>query len=253
VSRNSQECVTKNPRNSSKKDKKKKFKFKHYFWGIIIFLICGFLISGFLWLTNPKTIWFPVQTVVIKGDLKRLNQDDIKQLIAPYVHQGFFHVDLKAIQKVLQDIPVVSKALVRRIWPNKIVILLIDQNIVGYWNDHAVINRYGEKFHLDDNMRFGELPQLIAPKGFETEALEDYQKTQQLLQSRKLFVTKLTLTPNHFLSIKLNTGTHIDLGYQRALDRLNKFVMLYPRMMKGRRRPPKSVDMCYEHGMAVRW
>jgi cell division protein FtsQ len=74
-----------------------------------------------------------------------------------------------------------------------------------------------------------------------------------ILEPLGLKVLKISLDSGNFWEIWLDSGLKIQLGQDRVLTRLQRFVKVYPKLFKSDKKTAKSVDLRYPHGLAVKW
>ena len=113
-----------------------------------------------------------------------------------------------------------------------------------------MLNPYGESFNAEGKSL--GLPQLFGPGGSERTALEGYNAMQSLLAGRELTIAELSLSERYAWQVQLKNGIEVNLGRQEFIDRLQRFVDVYPLLAK----QPKAiqyVDLRYDTGLAVGW
>ena len=142
------------------------------------------------------------------------------------------------------------RASVRKQWPNRLKVYLVEQTPVARWNEDLMLNPYGESFNAEGKSL--GLPQLFGPGGSEKTALEGYNAMQSLLAGRELTIAELSLSERYAWQVQLKNGIEVNLGRQEFIDRLQRFVDVYPLLAK----QPKAiqyVDLRYDTGLAVGW
>jgi cell division protein FtsQ len=82
---------------------------------------------------------FVVEQVDVMGE-GRLNERDIR--IAAQIQRGtyFFGVDLDAARDRTESLPWVEKAVVRRLWPNRIVVQVVETTPYALWQHEGVLH-----------------------------------------------------------------------------------------------------------------
>lgn len=103
---------------------------------------------------------FVVSRVDVMGE-GRLNEQDVLRAINIRPGDYFFGVDLEAAQRRTESLPWVDRAVVRRLWPNRIVVQLVENQPYALWQNEG-------QFSLVDAT--GEV---IAPVSSETILPED--------------------------------------------------------------------------------
>lgn len=223
-------------------------------WGGIGFLVAvlGALVYGGVtisdWLEDEQQV--PVQQIVLTGERKYIDDQQVEKLIRVSQPCSFFKLDVEQVHRDLEDLPWVYRASVRKRWPNSLNVYLVEQVAEARWNSDLLLNQFGESFpaHLDEQA----LPDLYGPGGSEQTALNGYRAMQSLLDSANLKIVELFLSERFAWNIRLQNGVKLNLGRVEFVDRLQRFVDLYPLLIKD----PKTldyVDLRYDTGLAVGW
>lgn len=216
-------------------------------------VVLGLLIwSGFK-LYSPNTL--PIRVVTVNGDLRFINRNNLQQALAPLTHQGFFSVDLDKIHVAVQQLPWVAEVEVKRIWPDKIVIDITTCRPVARWNNTSLLNAYGEIFVPNSFANVAkDLPRFFGKGDQTVKMLDNYQQMNNILQALDLKIALIRYTADNAWQVGLNNGIELQLGQKEVVKRLNRFVQTYKKLLAERHNSlPKSVDLRYNHGMAVKW
>lgn len=75
---------------------------------------------------------------------------------------------------------------------------------------------------------------------------------QRLLRSRQLDIEELSLSERFAWQVQLVNGIEINLGRQEFIDRLQRFVDVYP-LLSEQPKGVSYVDLRYDTGLAVGW
>ena len=230
-------------------------------WGLGLLLI---LVSGVLMVIRMP--FFPVRDVVLSKPLERVQVEDIRAGIAPYIGGNFFTVDLKAIRQGAEQQPWVYRADVRRQGFGNLSLDIDEQEPVARWGNEgtrttsAWLNRDGDVFEVPDSS-LGHLnqnlPVLHGPLDTGTELMARYVRYNALLAPTGRTIRQLDLSPRLSWSLRLDNGTRIELGRERMLnsadEQVETFVALYPQLIGNRTVAPSVVDLRYPAGVAVRY
>jgi cell division protein FtsQ len=221
----------------------------------ILKLICfGFFIFVFSCLLNhfKSAEYFPIHKVKIVG-VSHIDHDEVKRLLLPLVHKGFFGIDVESIKEQLIQFAWVADASVRRVWPNEIDISVKEKMPVARWNQTSLISNTGEIFTPPLKTCPKELPQFVGPEGGQLMMLEYYAKIKNVLMPLHYKIARLELTPGQSWRVTFNNGMKLNVGYKDVLTRINHFVKVYPRIVGERANDVDYVDLRYANGLAVRW
>jgi cell division protein FtsQ len=198
------------------------------------------------------THYFPIKEVKIAG-LEHVDHQEVQHLLLPLVKKGFFTVDVDLIKERLMHFSWISEAYVRRIWPNQIVIQVIEKKPIARWNDASLLTTSGEIFSPAQDLSPQKLPVFIGPDGEHMQMLNHYHKITTLLQPLQFKIVKLELTPSLSWQVTLSNGIKLNMGYKDVLTRIGHFVKVYPKIVGNKSSDVEYIDLRYANGFAVRW
>lgn len=223
-------------------------------WGGIAFLAVLVVMLGiggvhtYNWMQDEQQA--PVQVIDFSGQFEQLDVLRLERLIRQSQPGSFFALDVNVIHQLLEEQAWVYRASVRKQWPNRLKVYLVEQTPVARWNEDLMLNPYGESFNAEGK-QLG-LPRLFGPGGSEKTALEGFNAMQKLLRSRQLEVAELSLSERFAWQVQLKNGIEINLGRQEFIDRLQRFVDVYP-LLSEQPKAVSYVDLRYDTGLAVGW
>ena len=226
----------------------------HASWGGLAFLIIVLIGLGYTglvindWLEDEQQA--PIQRIVVSGERRFIEDEQVQQLVRDKHRGSFFELDVEQVHKDLEAMPWIYRASVRKRWPNSLNIYVVEQVAAAKWNSDLILNQYGESFPAQAP-ELG-LPELFGPGGSEQTALQGYMAMQSLLDRAKLNISELTLSERFAWRIKLDNGVRLNLGRIEFVDRLQRFVDLYPLLIK-QQKQLDYVDLRYDTGLAVGW
>jgi cell division protein FtsQ len=220
--------------------------------GLLLLALMGAtLVVGVHWLQDPYR--FPLRAVTITTKLHRLERDDLQRAIAPYLHGGFFTVDVTGIHDAVEALPWVYRATVRRDWPDRLVLSFMEQEPVARWGRDALLNRYGAIFVPRRIPADLALPWLSGPEDHERAVLARYRECTQALSPLGLHIVRLELNERRAWRIDLDNALQLELGRTELAPRLARFVRAFPKVFAGHVDQLKSVDLRYSNGFSVQW
>ncbi|MFC3092703.1 cell division protein FtsQ/DivIB [Alteromonas sediminis] len=225
-----------------------------YHWGGLTFLVAVICLLAFLawqirhYLQDEQKS--PVQTILFSGEFEHVSITELERLIRTSQPGSFFALDVNEVHELIEGHPWVYRASIRKQWPHTLQIYLVEQQPVVAWNADMVLNPFGEAFNVAPEPL--ELPQLFGPGGSETTALEGYNAMQQLLATSGLAISELSLSERFAWQVQLTNGIRLNLGRQEFMDRLQRFIDVYPLLAK-QDKPIQYVDLRYDTGLAVGW
>jgi len=202
------------------------------------------------WMQDPYQ--WPVQTVNISGKLKYLQQTQLQNEVAPLASEGFFGMNVSAIQERLQNLPWVEQVSVRRVWPDQLSIAVREQQPVAYWGDKGFLNPRAQVFEPEQAVDLPALPRFEAPDGYEQRVLLMYRQLHDMLKPLQLSVGSLRLDARRTWRVQLSNDLTVEIGRSDPVDRIARFVRVYPAILAAGSGQVMSVDLRYSNGFAVR-
>lgn len=192
---------------------------------------------------------FPVRQIVVAGDLQHITREQVQYIVKHELKGTFFTLDLDHSRQSFEKLPWVRSVSVRRRWPDRLEIALEEHQALARWGSQALVNTHGELFDAASN---DPLPVLNGPHGMEDDLARGLVEIRDMLVPIRKKPTELSLSARRAWIIKLDDGTHLELGREQVKDRLGKFVAAYPATLGALGRPVDYVDLRYPNGFAVR-
>ena len=200
---------------------------------------------------------FLLKTIVVGGDLQRVERLDIVKALQGRVTGTFFTVDLESVRSLFEGIPWVRRAELRRRWPDCLEVRIEEQVPVARWGQQKkgsqLVNAQGQLFLGQSEEA---LPFLAGPPGSEAEVVRRYLAFRDALAPVGLAPTQVLLSSRLAWQMKLSNGITMQLGRDterdRVEDRVARFVSVYPQTLARSRQRVDYVDLRYPNGFAVR-
>jgi len=202
------------------------------------------------WMQDPYQ--WPVQTVNIKGKFEHLQQTQLEKEVVPLASEGFFGMNVSAIQERLQSLPWVEQVSVRRVWPDQLSIAVREQQPVAYWGEKGFLNPLAQVFEPEQSVDLPALPHFEGPDGYEQRVLLMYRQLQDMLKPLQLSVGSLRLDARRTWRVQLSNDLTVEIGRRNPVDRIARFVRVYPAILAAGSGQVRSVDLRYSNGFAVR-
>ena len=207
--------------------------------------------------------YFNLQKVQLEGDLERNNLATVRANIVPRMHGGFFNVNLNRSREVFESVPWVRKAVVRRVWPNELRVVLEEHRPAAYWHhedrEDQLVNSYGEVFDVNlGDVEDEHLPTLEAPlnpTADEAKAMLDMLQRLKPVLAPLGDIDTLKLTERGSWSVELDNDATIELGrggLEEVLARADRFVRTLPELKRQYPAPLAHADLRYPEGYAVK-
>lgn len=222
-----------------------------YFGLAFVLIFISLLVWGGITLSNSDTL--PIKQVRIEGDFTHLSPVDLQLLVTDKVRGGFFNLDVDAVRLALLNEPWVREVTVKRIWPDALRVIVIEQIPVVRWGETGLLNSSGKYFEPERNSIPTNLPILSGPAGSEITVLDRFNVMQERMNLLGFKILSLTLNERRAWSFQLVNGIKVILGRRDFEERLNRFLTLIPTTISGRIEQTDSIDMRYTNGFSIRW
>lgn len=216
-------------------------------WSVLVIVILALLYLGARTLLHAPRYY--IQDVVVQGVPKQ-QESAFEDKLQPFLRQSLVNLNIQALSKQVLSFPWVSEVTVRRIWPNRLEIIVEPQKLVATWNGQNALNDFGEVFPLKKGL--SDAIHLSGPPGSAVEVYSFYQQFQMMLDPLNVNITELIQSSDGAWSFTLNNGLKVEIGAKDVLTRLQRFVKVYPKVFKtSKDLKGRYVDLRYAHGMAV--
>ncbi|MCD6038736.1 MAG: ftsQ [Gammaproteobacteria bacterium] len=227
-----------------------KFSWKtaiHFIYFILLIYFAGYFLSQ-----CKTTYYFPIKEVKIAG-VQHLNHNEVQRLLTPLVSKGFFAINVEHIKESLAQFSWVADVSVRRLWPNQILIQVVEKSPLALWNEGKLLSTSGQLFSPPPETYPADLPQFLGPEGTQLKMMENYAKISAILAPLHFTIKRFEFTRGQTWIFLLNNGIKLNVGHKDVLTRVNDFVKVYPKIIGNRASEVEGVDLRYSNGLAVRW
>ncbi|MEX1222813.1 MAG: cell division protein FtsQ/DivIB [Idiomarina sp.] len=226
-------------------------------WGGVTFLALVLVMtSGGSWWLQQQLMdanQMPLRRLLVQGELQQVAASEVQQALRSQPLGSFFSADVDELRQRVEALAWVDRASVRKEWPDLLRVYVVEQQPIAYWNDNLLVNQRGELFSADVKGLAAGLPYLYGPPDAATETLSTYQRLSTLLELNGFVVRALRLSERFAAELVLEDGTEIRLGREARLQRIQRFIDLYPAIEKQQQGAIDYVDLRYDTGVAVRW
>ena len=103
--------------------------------------------------------------IEVRGDLQHVTAASVRAAIAGRLKGNYFTMRLDDTRRLLETVPWVAQASVRRVWPDRLLITLSEHRALGAWADGRLLSDRGELFvaNVAEAEVFGPLPSFDGP------------------------------------------------------------------------------------------
>ena len=195
----------------------------------------------------------PVSQLIIEGPFQRVTDVQVQAAVAPELGAGFLVADLERMRQRVAALDWIDSAKVRRVWPDKLGIVVTEHHAAARWGDNGLLNVRGELFTENARHAFPELPKLSGPPGSEKEVAEFYLSVRGRLAEANASLDSLNMDARGAYTLVLAGGQEIRLGRDDVEQRLETFVGVAAPVLATRFHEVDYVDLRYVNGFAVGW
>lgn len=206
---------------------------------------------------------FALRAIQIDGDLTRNSVATIRVNAVPQLRGNFFTIDLQAAQRAFETVPWVRRAVVQRVWPNRLAVRLEEHRPVALWREaddngaaEQLVNAQGEVFEANvGDVEGDSLPTLQGPDGTSAAMLSMLTRLQTVFARQGSQIDTLRLSSRASWAIELDTGAKLELGRgsdDEVLVRADRFVSTVTQMTQQFQAPVVYADLRHRDGYALR-
>jgi cell division protein FtsQ len=209
-----------------------------------------------LWLVrNPA---WSVAALVVRGETANQNEVALRRALKSALSGSFLSLDLNQVRTLMQDVPWVRKATVRRDFPNRLAITVQEHHGVAWWGEAKgtrLVNNYGEIFEASaDEADTQQWPVLHGPDERSADVLRAYVGLRDALIPSHLDVRTLSLSAHGNWQAQLEGNTELVLGREAPQDWLPRVQRMTQTLSALRQRYDQAlqrIDLRYPNGYAV--
>ena len=195
----------------------------------------------------------PIASVLVSGDFNYLAKNELVNLINDNIQKSFVRENLINIRDILEANPWVDQVFLRRQWPDKLYVNIVEQKPIARWGDTGFVNYRGELVKTDQPKTLSYLPRLEGVDKEADQLMRQYQLLSQILANYDINITGLkkgTLGP---WRIDLDNGWQLKVGRDELAKKVQQFMYLLATNQIEPRHQIAIVDLRYDNGIAVQW
>lgn len=218
---------------------------------VLAALILSIFFGGYTLLN--KFVNRPVESVTMQGQYYFIDKNSVKNIIEPYLGEGFFNIDLHQIKQDIEGHPWVYSADVMRVWPNEIAISIVEHKPIVKWQKDGYLNTQGQPFFPIKEPELEQLVELNAPDGHHEKVLAAYQWLVPQLSEYGFGINTLSLDAKGAMTLVLSNSLLLKFGVEEYENKLKRFLLAYESKLKSKQEQIEYVDLRYTNGLAVGW
>lgn len=255
--------------------KKKVFMFADFeqFLGFIFFVIvivtCSWsVITVKSWIDDPERVI--LSQLILTGDKRFTTEQDVRKAIMDLgLPNTYIGQDVDSIQQEILRLPWIKQVSVRKQWPDRLIVNIVEFKPKFYWNEVFLLDDDGNLFNVPDEQIQENLPRLFGPIGKEKVILDNYRQLEAIanqLSKRdyQIYIDialadernawQLLLKPCFKGVCANNKDIKVTLGREYIGDRFKRFVRFFKNIQADLPRNERisEVDLRYDNGIAVK-
>ena len=209
--------------------------------------VLGLLAAGVLWLTRAQA--FSIHAIELEGDLTRSQLPTLRTHALPGLTGNFFAIDLDRARAAFETVPWVRRAIVRRVWPDRLVVRLEEHEAAAFWEGSEgggtrLLNTFGEVFEANlGEVEDESLPVFTGPDERAAEVLALWQRLQPAFAGRGSWRAEL----DHGVVVEMGRGSEAEV-----VERTERFLRTVRQMTDRYRQPVLYADLRHADGYALR-
>jgi len=229
---------------------------------IVTALVGTLLAAGVLWLTRAPA--FTLRIIEVQGTLTRSQVPTLRTHALPELAGNFFSIDLAEAQRAFESVPWVRRALVRRMWPDRLSVLIEEHEVQALWEASEgdvsgmtrLVNTFGEVFEANlGDVEDEALPLFTGPEGRAAEMLALWKRLQPAFAAQGKRIERLSLSGRGSWRAELDRGVVVEMGRgsePEVAERTERFLRTVGQLTARYRQPLLHADLRHADGYAVR-
>lgn len=238
-------------KSTEKTQTKNKISLGKLFFRVIILSLLGVFVWCLWSYTKPS--YFPIRNIKVFSTYEHVDQGILQKTITDYLANGFFYLNVFGMKRELLKLPWVYKVAVERQWPDTVTVNITEQHAFLLWGESSLINPAGEVFSPPPSTFPQGLPMIFGPEAREYEIFVLYKKAQKLFEPLDLVIRQLVLRPRGYWEMLLSNDAVVYLKEEDLLGQIDLLVSIYRKITADYDTAPKSIDLRYKTGLAVKW
>lgn len=206
-----------------------------------------------LWTMLAPLVNRPVSALRIDGQLTRLTPADIAIAVDAGLDLRLFDADLEALREHVETLPWVASARVSRIWPDVLVVKVVERRPYARWGEGRMIDTNSQVFAPSAEEISENLPLLSAPPGHEAETAAVFEDLRMRLAASAFVPRGLTLDARGEWRMSNTAGVELRLGQGDPRERLPLILGAISTTLGNQMEKVAYIDLRYSNGFSVGW
>ncbi|MDH4113987.1 MAG: FtsQ-type POTRA domain-containing protein [Burkholderiaceae bacterium] len=221
----------------------------------------GLVVAGgaLVWLAQRP--YFSLRAIEVRGELQHVTSASVRAAVAGRLKGNYLTMRLDDTRRLLEGVPWVARASVRRVWPNRLLVTLVEHRALGVWDDGRLLSDQGELFVANpaEAEVHGPLPAFQGPVSAARDAARRYYEFAAQLAPLGMSIAAVDVSARRSWSLQVEAAdgapTRLELGRETDAMALNyrmaQIVAAYPMVAARVGGTPQSIDARYPNGLAA--
>ncbi|MCU7798603.1 MAG: FtsQ-type POTRA domain-containing protein [gamma proteobacterium symbiont of Lucinoma myriamae] len=237
---------------------------------LLLITFTGLLTASWLfmsWLTKPEN--FPFKKVELVNQLENQKSKELQRMTGNMMNGGFFNINVNQLRAdLLFRLPWVKSVSVRKVWPDKLLLKIIEHKPVARWlsveksnklNETQLISQNGIIFNpvLTDKQerQFAKMTLLTGTKSNAEKVLTNCSHINKRLKQLGIGIKQCGMNERRSWKLKLSLINDLDLqlGKEKIMQKLERFINVFSGQLKQYLSSVESADLRYSNGFSVKW
>ena len=201
---------------------------------------------------NRQDTLLPIKMIQLSSTFDQLDEEKIETILRPLISQGFFSLDIHALQKMLRKEAWVAAVSMRRVWPDRLNIKLVEHKPVARWDDRHLISDQAVVFTANAG-KFQQLPLIHTEHNNVKQLMTQFYQLRERFKTLDETVLSVRQDRRGALDIGLSDGLMIKVGRKQATHKIARLIAVYQQQIQPRRADIQQLDLRYSNGFAVGW
>ncbi|MGH1484778.1 MAG: cell division protein FtsQ/DivIB [Cellvibrionaceae bacterium] len=246
-------------KNTRKKNEKKSFSFVGLFRAVKVatfVAVISSVLGASAYYGSQSIKQFlskPIASVLVSGDFNYLAKDEVVNLINDNIQKSFVRESLENMRDMLEANPWVDQVSLRRQWPDRLHVNIVEQKPIARWGDSGFVNYRGELVKTDQRNTISHLPRLDGVDGEADKLMRQYQLLSQMLANYDIKIIGLTKSTLGLWHVGLDNGWQLKVGRNDVAKKVQQLMYMLATNQIERQQEIEVVDLRYNKGIAVQW
>jgi cell division protein FtsQ len=194
----------------------------------------------------------PIRTIQLTGTFQYIDQKEVELSVQKYIGEGFFSLDINQVQKTLSEKPWTDSISIRRVWPDRLKIVIVEKRPVARWDNRHLLSDRAVVFQAKTGP-FSELPLVHGAGNNPGQMLHLYYRLANQFAGLNETLVAVRKDSRGALDMQLENGLKIKVGRSDIERKIARFVVIYRQQIQPRQAEIQQLDLRYSNGFAVAW